>query len=132
MLHLFTFTHMLKAIIFVFLGGGLGSIFRFIIQSFTPKLLSTSFPIATFSINVIGSLLIGLFIGYLSKNGLDNSNWKLLLVTGFCGGFTTFSSFSQENIQLIRDGQITLAFTYCILSIIVGISATALGYSIAK
>ena len=115
----------MKEIALVFVGGGLGSALRFGVG----KLFISSlykFPSATFLVNMIGCLLIGLFVAYFSKS--ENSFYKLLFVTGFCGGFTTFSTFSNESIFLLKNNQFTLAVIYILSSLIVGLLATFLGY----
>lgn len=115
----------MKEIALVFVGGGLGSALRFGVGKLFISSLN-KFPTATFLVNMIGCLLIGLFVAYFSKS--ENSFYKLLLVTGFCGGFTTFSTFSNESIILLKNNQFTLAIIYILSSLIVGLLATFLGY----
>jgi CrcB protein len=115
----------MKEIALVFVGGGLGSALRFGVGKLFISSLN-KFPTATFLVNMIGCLLIGLFVAYFSKS--ENGFYKLLLVTGFCGGFTTFSTFSNESIFLLKNNQFTLAVIYILSSLIVGLLATFLGY----
>jgi CrcB protein len=115
----------MKEIAIVFIGGGLGSVLRFGIGKLFISSLS-KFPSATFLVNIIGCLLIGLLVAYFSKS--ENSFYKLLLVTGFCGGFTTFSSFSNETILMLKNNQINLALVYIISSLLLGLLATFVGY----
>lgn len=116
---------MIKNLLLVGLGGGIGSMARYA-ASFLIR--SKSFPFATLCVNVIGSFIIGLvFAMSIKEAGLSN-NWKLFLATGICGGFTTFSAFSLENMGLMQSGKIGIAVTYIFLSIVLGIVATFLGY----
>ena len=91
---------MIKQILLVGLGGGLGSVFRFLTSLLTAKYYSNAFPIATFTANILGCFLIGLLIGILGQSIQTNQNLKLLLITGFCGGYTTFSAFAGYSTQL--------------------------------
>jgi len=120
---------MYKQLILVFLGGGLGSVMRFgigrLLQYFQ---LNTAFPWATFSVNIIGSFLIGLLIASEFRM-TDNYNVvKSFLIIGFCGGFTTFSSFAYENYYLIKQGQLGLFLTYSLISLILGVASVYLGW----
>ena len=117
-----------KNFFLVGLGGCLGSLARFAIYTF---FRSSSFPFSTFFINAAGSLIIGLIIGYSAKDELFAQNWKIFLATGICGGFTTFSAFSIENVELLLHGRYLISALYIILSIVVGIAAAWLGYKIA-
>lgn len=121
---------MLKNILFIGLGGGIGSICRYVMALAIGKWIDASFPWGTFVINVLGSLLIGLFLGMFDKN-IFNDTSKLLLITGFCGGFTTFSAFSSENVNLIIAGQWLTAIAYSALSVVLGIAAVWLGYKLS-
>lgn len=118
---------MIKQILLVGLGGGLGSILRYGTSVLIkPKL----FPFATLTVNLTGCFIIGLvFALNIKQDGIAN-NWKLFLVSGICGGFTTFSAFSLENMVLLQSGKTGLALTYIAASILLGIGATFLGYQL--
>ena len=124
-----TYKGMLKNILLVGLGGGIGSIIRY---SSGLLIGSRYFPWATFMVNIIGSFIIGLVIAFSVKDGSFSGNWKLFLATGICGGFTTFSAFSNETFGLLRDGQIWYACVYIIASVLLALLATFLGYSLLK
>ena len=121
---------MIKNLFLVLLGGGLGSISRYLLSFYLTKNNVSNFPWATFIANSVGCLLIGLFFGYIQKNNLQNETLKLLLITGFCGGFTTFSTFSLENIQFIQNQNYNLAITYTLASIFVGFLAVIIGFKL--
>ncbi|HVF81075.1 MAG TPA: fluoride efflux transporter CrcB [Flavisolibacter sp.] len=107
----------------VALGGAAGSVLRFIIQ----KAFNATFPFGTFLVNISGCLLIGVLWTVL-KQGDEQK--KLLLMTGFCGGFTTFSAFTLEGVQLLNSGRWAIFFLYTIASVACGLLATFLGYKI--
>lgn len=112
---------MLRALLFVGLGGAVGSMTRYGIGALMGKYITHPYPFATFMINIAGCFIIGLLFGFGEKNSLIAGNWWLILATGFCGGFTTFSSFALENINLMRGGNSIMAVTYSALSIILGL-----------
>lgn len=126
------FFNMLKNIILVFVGGAFGSTGRFIISKLLAKYndLLGGFPVSTMTANFVGCLCIGLIIGYLSKN--PSNTIQHLLVTGFCGGFTTFSTFSSEIISFLQSGQTATALLYIFISIVICIAATFLGMLITR
>lgn len=123
---------MIKTIILVGLGGAIGSILRYLSGCFASKYFQGSFPISTLVINILGSLLIGIFIGILAKYYPENQPLKFLLIVGFCGGFTTFSSFAVENYNLFQNGNQFSAYIYIITSVILTISAVGIGNYITK
>ena len=118
---------MLKNFLLVGLGGGIGSILRYA----TSLLIGPKyFPYSTLAVNIIGSFVIGLALGMSLKNEYFLNNWKLFLATGICGGFTTFSSFSAENMELLQNGKAPLALIYIAASVILGIAAAWVGYKL--
>lgn len=123
----------MKAILLVGLGGGIGSILRYLTSVLVSKqALSSIFPWGTFAVNIIGCLLAGLILGILERQQVLNSDLKILLITGFCGGYTTFSAFSIENIHLLQNGQPLTALLYISTSILLGIMAVWGGMIVVK
>lgn len=123
---------MIKNLILVAIGGASGSVLRYLIHWIVSKRSVSFFPYQTFIVNIVGCLLIGLLVGYLSRTQGENETLKLLLITGFCGGFTTFSAFGLENVNMIQNQNYQLAIIYTSLSLILGILAVSLGIFISK
>ena len=117
----------MKSFILVFLGGGLGSGLRYLV-AIAMNQYSKVLPFGTFTVNMLGCLLIGLVLGYAQKENTLTSNQTLLLATGFCGGFTTFSAFASENLELIRNGELFNFSIYAIGSVFLGILLILIGY----
>jgi CrcB protein len=116
----------MKAWLFVALGGAAGSLLRYGVQRLLP---SHSFPTNTFAVNLAGCLLIGVLWAMVQKGSLGTGG-RLLLMTGFCGGFTTFSAFSLEGMQLLQTGRWAQYFFYVLLSVALGLLATFIGYKL--
>ncbi|WP_236974857.1 fluoride efflux transporter CrcB [Membranihabitans maritimus] len=122
---------MLLKIAMVFIGGGLGSVLRFACSSVLYR-WAGGWPLGTWFVNLVGSFLIGLFAGYLMSGDSGNYWYRLLLITGFCGGFTTFSAFSFENIQLVQEGMFLKFFLYAVSSVSLGLLFVFLGLKISQ
>ncbi|MBS1534663.1 MAG: fluoride efflux transporter CrcB [Bacteroidetes bacterium] len=122
----------MKTILYVGLGGAIGSIFRYLTGFFVNKYCHSLFPLATFFTNIIGCFLIGILMSWLEKNNAINGPLKWLLITGFCGGYTTFSTFALENIQLMQSQQTLWAICYSLGSILLGILSVWLGMTLVK
>ena len=119
----------MKSVLIIFLGGGLGSSFRYIIGLLANHVnKSTPFPWATLSINLLGSLIIGVVTALFLKE-IINKESHLFLAVGLCGGFTTFSTFSNELFQLMKEEQFLISFLYLMSSILFGVIAVAIGYT---
>lgn len=123
---------MLKQILFVGVGGGIGSIFRFLTSAFAAKYSLIGFPLGTFIANVLGCLVLGICVGVFGKNPSENENLRLLLVTGFCGGYTTFSTFASENIQMLQQQNYLMLVFYTLSSLLLGFLAIAIGLNLGK
>lgn len=122
-----------KALLLVGIGGGLGSIFRYIISTVLVRILPGHYPWGTFFVNVLGCFLIGVFLAWFEKQvPVGEFNLRLLLVTGFCGGFTTFSAFASENIKLLLSGQVLAALVYITGSVLVSLLAVWAGLELVK
>lgn len=125
---------MLKQLLLVGTGGFLGSIARFFVSKLNITWSFHNIPLGTLIVNVLGSLIIGILMGFFMKNNevSSSNNLRLLLAVGFCGGFTTFSAFANENFSLLQNGQFFTSFIYISVSITMGILAVFAGYILTK
>ena len=116
----------MKAVLLVFFGGGVGSVLRFALGKLMNSHAS-GIPFGTFAANILASLLIGIVLGLAARNGNISENTLLLVATGFCGGFTTFSTFAYENHIFLRDGNLGLFALYALGSLLLGFAAVFVG-----
>ena len=121
----------MKNILLVFIGGGFGSVLRFIIGKYLNS-PATGIPYGTFAANILGSLLIGIILGLAAKKDTLSANQTLLIATGFCGGFTTFSTFAYENHVFLKAGDFTSFAIYTIASFVIGFLAVFFGLFLVK
>ena len=118
----------MKHLLLVGFGGFIGSVARFLVSKLNLSWHFLSIPMGTLTVNVLGSFIIGILVGISVKSDLISTDLRLFLMVGFCGGFTTFSSFSSENFMLMQNGQVVTVLIYTALSILLGFLAVYLGY----
>jgi fluoride exporter len=123
-----TFTN----IFLVGVGGFLGSIVRYLSSVSIDQKLNSTFPYGTFTVNLVGAFVLGLVYGWASQNTNDASNTKLFLITGFCGGFTTFSAFAFENFNLLNNRMTPTALLYSLSTLLLGVLLVWIGIWITK
>ena len=121
----------MKQLLLVFIGGGLGSSLRFAIGKYLNS-AATGIPYGTFAANILGSLLIGIILGVAAKNDGISTNTQLLLATGFCGGFTTFSTFAYENHIFLKNGDFGIFALYTFASFAIAFAAVFSGMWLVK
>jgi CrcB protein len=123
---------MLKNFIIIGLGSFFGGGCRYVLSKVVQNMIIYSFPLGTMVVNILGCFLIGLFYGLFERGGLMNIDLKLFLTVGFCGGFTTFSTFMNENMQLLKDGNFFYVALYLAISLIGGLVALYFGQIVTK
>ena len=122
----------MKSLLYIFIGGGTGSVLRYLLTIAIQRQTGTAFPWGTFAVNIIGSFVIGIFFGMAEKAHLISANMNVFLITGFCGGFTTFSSFADDMFLLMQNKHWGYFSAYLVLSIVLGIVLVWLGRSLVK
>lgn len=122
---------MLKSLLFIFIGGGVGSIFRYLIDFYVQRNIRIVFPLGTLLANAIASFLIGFLVQKIQHHNLPVA-YKYLFITGFCGGLSTFSTFSYENIKFVSDKQTLLSAVYIGISVTLCLLCTFIGIAISK
>jgi CrcB protein len=116
----------------VFIGGGLGSTLRHTVNIVCPRWLGTAFPYHTFIINITGSMVMGLIAGYLAFKGEASQPWRMFLMTGILGGYTTFSAFSLDAGLLYERGEIGLALLYVAGSVVLSLAGLFAGLALVR
>ncbi len=123
---------MIKNILIIGFGGFIGSVARYFVSKLNLYWDFYSVPIGTLLVNIIGSLIIGFLAGMSDKTNILSLELRLFLMVGICGGFTTFSSFTNENLMLLHNGQFLSIFLYTGLSVILGFIAVYFGYTLSN
>ncbi len=123
---------MLKSLLIVGTGSFIGGAMRYLLSTYMKNICSQGFPWGTLAVNLLGCFLFGIFFAIFSKNSSTYSTLYLLLTTGICGGFTTFSTFANESVQMLQNGNITGFIGYVATSILFGLALIALGYWMVK
>lgn len=123
---------MFKTAFIVGCGGFLGTVTRYISSQLLHKYFLTNFPIGTLIVNLVGCFLIGVFFGLFEKGDLISSNTRLFLTVGFCGGFTTFSAFSNDSMNLIDEREFANLIIYTSTSVFAGLIMTYLGKNLVN
>ncbi|HEY1008820.1 MAG: fluoride efflux transporter CrcB [Daejeonella sp.] len=119
----------MRIVLLIGIGSFIGGIARYLLSQLIQNKALVTFPYGTLAVNIVGCFLIGIVYGVAERSGLSNE-WRLFIATGILGGFTTFSAFSYESINLMRDGQAGAALVYIAASIMLGLAATFIGLSV--
>lgn len=122
----------MRSLFFVGIGGGLGSMLRYGISLFVGRNIPIVFPLGTFLVNCSGCFLIGVFYAFASRYSWFSEEWRLLLITGICGGYTTFSTFSYDSFYLLKSGAYISFLIYVFGTLIIGMLATLAGLAMFK
>lgn len=114
------------------IGGFLGSVVRYLTASYFTKIIPSAFPCGTFAVNIFGCLVIGIVYGMSERFSWFTPEWRLFFATGLCGGYTTFSSFAYENIQLLQNGNYLIFASYSTTSFVLCLASSYIGLIITK
>ncbi|EJW97643.1 Camphor resistance CrcB protein [gut metagenome] len=123
---------MIHSILLVGVGSGIGGVLRYLLGRTFQSLFPLSFPWGTLVINALGCLAIGILCGFLARGGVWSESLRLFAVVGLCGGFTTFSTFSNESYSLWINGCVGQALAYSLLSVVIGFAMVILGYALSR
>jgi len=123
---------MFKTLLLIGSGSFIGGIFRYLLSKYIQNSLIAAFPYGTLVVNITGSLLIGLIYGLSERGNIISSDWKIFLTVGICGGFTTFSTFANESLFLLKEGNIIQFALYAGLSVFLGVAAAGFGFLITR
>ncbi|GIV55159.1 MAG: putative fluoride ion transporter CrcB [Candidatus Kapaibacterium sp.] len=123
---------MMRNVVLVGVGGMLGSIARYGVAVFFSTRMPLGFPYGTLTVNIVGCFLIGVVVGLAGRGNFVTPEVRLFLATGFCGGFTTFSSFAYEVVEMVKAHRYELAVAYVVGSVVVGIGATVVGLMVTR
>lgn len=121
-----------RSILLVGVGGFVGSVARYLVAILFSTQISSVFPFATLTVNIVGCFLIGILFALSDRGNVLSPEWRILLTTGFCGGFTTFSTFSYESLRLMQDGEYLYLAAYVLISVFIGLTATYLGIALVR
>jgi len=123
---------MIRSLLFIGIGSFIGGICRYLLQQFVQQHFPSSIPLGTLSVNIIGCFIIGAVYELSTNSHFISPELRLFLATGICGGFTTFSSFSYENVSMILDGEWYYPLLYILISIVIGFGAVHAGIVFIK
>jgi CrcB protein len=121
-----------RNILLVGIGGFIGSVARYLVSILFASQISSVFPFATLAVNVAGCFVIGILFALSDRGNILSPEWRILLTTGFCGGFTTFSTFSYESLRLMQDGEFLYLTAYVLASVLAGLAATYVGILVIR
>ena len=123
---------MVKSMLFAGIGGFIGTVLRFLVSKYFQVTFDTVFPWGTLVINIAGSFLIGIFLGIFEKGFMMSSEWRLFFTVGICGGFTTFSTFSNDSFMLLQNKEILKFSLYAGMSFVFGIVSVLIGKNLIE
>jgi CrcB protein len=122
----------MRILLIIGTGGFIGSVFRYLLTQWMHRIFETTFPIGTMVVNIVGSFIIGIIYALSEKGGILTPEWRMFLAVGICGGFTTFSSFAYENLNMLNLEQYLYSAIYIGTSLVFGLIAVYLGNLIVK
>jgi CrcB protein len=120
------------AYLVISIGAILGANARYLLANWAAQRFGAGFPYGTFIINISGAFVLGVFMAYLQDRSFVHANYRLFFATGFCGAYTTFSTFTYESLRLLQDGSFLLAFTNLFGSIVIGMAGVFLGFVLGR